>query len=107
MKERKGYVTEETRKSREIHLWGDRSDPVTDFVCGLEESIRKLKEPLSWQLPHNRRRSVRGMAVAREQREHQIRSRQEALNAIKKHNYEKIKFFKNENGKVVGFSVIR
>ena len=94
----------EIRKRGEIYL-DNFNDPVTVFVKELEESIDKLSEPLSWMMSHNRRRSVHGMAIAREQRQHQLRSTQDVLNILKNEEFEEITFHKNEDGKVIGFTI--
>lgn len=97
-------LIEEKRIIKGIDL-GNLQDPVAVFVKGLEESLERLQEPLSWRLSHNKKRSVRGMAVARDQREHQLLTTKDALKAMKDNKSEEATFYKNSDGRVVGFRI--
>lgn len=97
-------VAREKRTIGKIDL-ANKKDPVADFINGLESSLERLQEPLSWAMPHNRRRSIHGMAIARDQRRHQLDTTIDALKVLKSGQDVEATFFKDEHGKVLGFHI--
>lgn len=97
-------LTTERRTIGKIDL-ANKEDPVVDFIDSLESSLERLKRPLSWTMSHNRRRSISGMAIAKDQREHQLTTTTDALKILKSGEVVEATFFKNEDGKIVGFRI--
>ena len=97
-------IRSEVLQSKNIDLYNPK-DPVADFVQRLVNTEIRLNEPVSWAVSHGRRRTTSNMKIVREQRESQLKTTQEALRILKSLEFTEATFFKNPDGKIVGFKV--
>jgi hypothetical protein len=80
-------------------------DPVVEFMENLENSEARLGEVVSWRVSHGKRRKISNMNIVRRQRASQLRATKDALDILRQHSFSEATFFKNEQGKIIGFKV--
>lgn len=83
-------ITKEVIAVDQIDLTNSE-DPISQFVKGLEESEERLK--------------TLHMKAAKSERISQLKDTQHALQILKDPNFKEATFYKDEQGKVVGFKV--
>jgi hypothetical protein len=97
-------IRSEVIQSKNIELYNPK-DPVADFIQRLANTEMHLSEPVSWTVSHGRRRTIANMKIVREQRESQLKTTQEALRILRGREFTEATFFKNPDGKIVGFKI--